>query len=630
MSPHNKGWLYPPTRREVTLVLFSLTVFILSFNLQASLQLVGVKPAKLSGSYLSAIGLGAQDPGYDRNGRRPKEWRDALENMISGEWEWEEGKVAAVASTTAAGPVGTAAIYNAEAGKGPGRGAGNAHGGIGVSNGVSPRQQLVRWENEVPIARAVTHVPGFSILDNVIMANGTFYLVTDDPSSLPALEYIASSSTNSERPPRENEWEIVSTADAIGKLGTFGGRVFGTSWLALDHAESQDPYTLFSMFRTHSTLAAPTLPPSFSSDSSSQSRNGSLANVPAPLRLIFPNVPTFSSPHIPLAPGVDPKTHTEPRIKSYIGFHPLLQKAALPTLGIWYTEDWEDLISMNAPWIFDRVIIADRGAAERGRDFWGRGWSPAADDLVRRAGGDDGKPAWAAPFVGLRMKAGWWAPVRNALLGYLHLPELQEAASSKVSFWSKKPAAGKPVVTYVSMQDEPMGAGPRLNNDDHAALVAGLQSLQRDGVVSEVHVVKGNGSVGVHGWEWADRMSAIARSSIVLGPYGYQLADSLFMSPPAWQGREIASVSSTAAGEPEQSAAPLLMEFFPPGTFVRDQEFAVRSLGMRYIAWWNDRKFTSDDLPPVFQATGPSQRIPVSANAVMQVIRDEIARRTVP
>ncbi|TFY65221.1 hypothetical protein EVJ58_g2103 [Rhodofomes roseus] len=557
MSPHNKGWLYPPTRREVTLVLFSLTVFILSFNLQASLQLVGVKPAKLSGSYLSAIGLGAQDPGYDRNGRRPKEWRDALENMISGEWEWEEGKVAAVASTTAAGPVGTAAIYNAEAGKGPGRGAGNAHGGIGVSNGVSPRQQLVRWENEVPIARAVTHVPGFSILDNVIMANGTFYLVTDDPSSLPALEYIASLSTNSERPPRENEWEIVSTADAVGKLGTFGGRVYGTSWLALDHAESQDPYTLFSMFRTHSTLAAPTLPPSFSSDSSSQSRNGSLANVPAPLRLIFPNVPTFSSPHIPLAPGVDPKTHTEPRIKSYVA----------------------------------RVGGALRRAPHEGR------------------------------LVGA---------VRNALLGYLHLPELQEAASSKVSFWSKKPAAGKPVVTYVSMQDEPMGAGPRLNNDNHAALVAGLQSLQRDGVVSEVHVVKGNGSVGVHGWEWADRMSAIARSSIVLGPYGYQLADSLFMSPPAWQGREIASVSSTAAGEPEQSAAPLLMEFFPPGTFVRDQEFAVRSLGMRYIAWWNDRKFTSDDLPPVFQATGPSQRIPVSANAVMQVIRDEIARRTVP
>lgn len=289
-----------------------------------------------------------------------------------------------------------------------------------------------------------------------------------------------------------------------------------------------------------------------------------------------------------------------------LGIHPLLQKAALPALGIWYTEDWQDLIAMNAPWIFDRVIIADRGASERGRDLWTRGWSPASEDFTKRAEGDDGKPSWAAPFVGLRMKAGWWTPVRNALLSYLRLPELQEATSAKSSFWSKKPTATKPVVTYVSMQDEPVGAGPRLNEDDHAALVAGLQSLQRDGVVSEVHVVKGNGSVGVHGWEWADRMSAIARSSvrgyafcariqahmvfqIVLGPWGHHLADSTFMSPPAWQGRDVAAASSVAGAEAEQSAAPLLMEFFPPDTFMRDQEFAVRSLGMRYIAWWNNR-----------------------------------------
>ena len=194
------------------------------------------------------------------------------------------------------------------------------------------------------------------------------------------------------------------------------------------------------------------------------------------------------------------------------GIHPLLQKTALPTLGIWYTEDWQDLVDMNAPWVFDRVIIADRGAAARGRDLWMRGWSPAGSDLATRADGDENKPAWAAPFIGLRMKPGWWTPVRNSLLTYLRLPELQGAAS-KGSFWSK-PAAPKPVVTYVSMQDEPAGAGARLSDEDHAALVAGLQGLQREGVISEVHVVKGNGSVGVHGWEWTDRMSSIAKSSV--------------------------------------------------------------------------------------------------------------------
>ena len=174
-------------------------------------------------------------------------------------------------------------------------------------------------------------------MDNLIMVNGSFYLVTDDASSLPPLEYIASSSRNRADPPHENEWEVVNKTDAVDKLGTFGGRyaavllydppcltsdlhrVFGTTWLALDRAEAQDPYTLLSFMRTHSTLAAPTLSSSFSPDSPTHGTNVSLSKVRAPLRLIFPNVPTFSSPHIPLAPGVDPKTHPEPRERSYMG-----------------------------------------------------------------------------------------------------------------------------------------------------------------------------------------------------------------------------------------------------------------------------------------------------------------------
>ena len=37
-------------------MLFSLTVFVLSYNLETSLGLVGVNPQKLSASYLSSIG----------------------------------------------------------------------------------------------------------------------------------------------------------------------------------------------------------------------------------------------------------------------------------------------------------------------------------------------------------------------------------------------------------------------------------------------------------------------------------------------------------------------------------------------------------------------------------------------
>ena len=69
--------------------------------------------------------------------------------------------------------------------------------------------------------------------------------------------------------------------------------------------------------------------------------------------------------------------------------------------------------------------------------------------------------------------------------------------------------------------------------------------------------------------------------------------------------------------------APILMEFYPNGIFERDQEYAVRSVGLRYIAWWESRyvlpslhrrswtrladttypllhrKFTPANLPPV-------------------------------
>lgn len=176
---------------------------------------------------------------------------------------------------------------------------------------------------------------------------------------------------------------------------------------------------------------------------------------------------------------------------------------------------------MNAPWIFDRVVIADRGAAERGRDLWTRRWTPSGtpnnggNELKRQAEAEDSKPAWAAPFVGLQAPQGWWAPMRSALLSYLRLSDSRSDSGSG-SMWGRKSKAPatKPVVTYVSMQSEPRGAGLRLRDEDHLALLVGLRALQKEGVLSEVHVVKGNGSVDVHGWEWADRMSAIAKSSV--------------------------------------------------------------------------------------------------------------------
>ena len=54
------------------------------------------------------------------------------------------------------------------------------------------------------------------------------------------------------------------------------------------------------------------------------------------------------------------------------------------------------------------------------------------------------------------------------------------------------------------------GGDARVRDEDHPALVEGLLSLQKEGVLSEVHIVRGNGSRDI----WEDRMSAISRSQV--------------------------------------------------------------------------------------------------------------------
>jgi hypothetical protein len=85
---HSK-WTAPPTRREFTLLLFAFTVFIISYNLNPSLHIIGLTP----GASLQKLGLGS-DPGFNSDGRRPEAFRDEGENLIFGEWDWVDGQVA--------------------------------------------------------------------------------------------------------------------------------------------------------------------------------------------------------------------------------------------------------------------------------------------------------------------------------------------------------------------------------------------------------------------------------------------------------------------------------------------------------------------------------------------------------
>ena len=113
----------------------------------------------------------------------------------------------------------------------------------------------------------------------------------------------------------------------------------------------------------------------------------------------------------------------------------------------------------------------------------------------------EGLPAWVAPFIGFDAPERFWAPARAALLSYIGLPSDAESVSTK---------RRKPVVTFVSMADEPYEAGAHIRTEDYPDLVAGLEKLAKQGIVSEFHIVKNNGTKE----SWEERMKIITRTDV--------------------------------------------------------------------------------------------------------------------
>ncbi|KIJ15878.1 hypothetical protein PAXINDRAFT_114346 [Paxillus involutus ATCC 200175] len=509
-------WHSPPSRREISLTLFSITTFILFYNLESS---------------FSHFGLPEEARAASRAGgknSKPGSWRDAWEMEIYGDWTWEEQQVAKNAQKNrihgnASSSLEGAASVSLQP---------QIFGTVGVNDG------FVNWGDDIPTTSLVKHVPGYTIMDNVFMLNGTVFVVTDDPA-FPPLSSIASSSENSHEVPRPSDWQILSSDQARETLGPYGGLIHGVSWLATDASPSN--YTLFSLWRTYSSL------------NMSISASDALV-LPPPRRIFYPNVPTF------MGERPDLNKPIVFRHRSPSGFHPFLPKAAFPTLGLMYQEDWEDYALMHAPFLMRRVVVADQGAARRSRE-----------DV----------PSFAIPLVQLEASKQWWEPIRRNVASFLNVVD-QEPKKS----WRSKT---KPVIAYLSCQDA--ASGPKLRSADHEALVKELSNL---GSEYTVYILPSEAS-------WTQRMTAITQSTVVVGVYGDHLADSLYMAP---------------------SSHSTLMEIFPPETFIRDAEISVNSLGIKYLAWWKARHHDSNALPPPVPPTdSQNDDIPIDVSALVKAIR---------
>lgn len=150
-------WTAPPERREIVLVLVSITAYFLAYNIETSLSYVGIDPVAAQGAVFRRIGLGKTKV-LGRDGRKPPGWRDSLENEIFGSWAWDEGHIA-----------GDGAERSQP--KGSGR-----HGAQWIERRVAREldskrfgddtvnDSFLRWKEDIPLVSVVKHVPGMPFI----------------------------------------------------------------------------------------------------------------------------------------------------------------------------------------------------------------------------------------------------------------------------------------------------------------------------------------------------------------------------------------------------------------------------------------------------------------------------------
>lgn len=447
MPLHTKSsrWTAPPTRREFTLLLCAFTIFIISYNLNPSLHIIGLSPS----ASLQKLGLGS-DPGFSPDGRRPEPFRDDTESLIFGDWEWVEGQVA---GTPAGGQKEKATLQRQK---------------LSHYTPASVNSQEVEWTKKNPKATLVKHIPGYTIIDSLILFNGTLYIVTDNQGRWPSLDRI-SAVTPSEEEQYKNDLRFISLEEAFELIPPLAGRIDGVTLLSLDGQENQDPRTIVSLWKTYSSL-------------DTEITADGATTLAFPSRIAYPRIPYFADSQPPWQEnGAD---ELIARARSDFGFPHTLAKALLPSTGIVYRHDWSDLHESEVPYVLDRVVIADYQAAMQ---------APSEDEL----------PYWAAPFKALDGSKNWWEPIRSALSRVMRVAENSDEF----------------VVTYVSRQD--VESGPTLRPEDHDILVKELEKLARD--------TKCTVKIVPHSAPWQERLSSILRSTIVLGVYGEHLFDSIFM-----------------------------------------------------------------------------------------------------
>ncbi|KAF5392389.1 hypothetical protein D9757_001565 [Collybiopsis confluens] len=275
------------------------------------------------------------------------------------------------------------------------------------------------------------HSYGFTILDNIYLRNGTFFIVTPDASGFPQRQALLSAPFDlgeSDLTANSSHLQFIDPQMAMEKLGTSPVRIDDFTVVLYDPKQFMTHYyhwwgeIMLGFWRVYSMLGVQI--------------DGSFASLPFPKRFLLPFV-------------------VEDQWRDRAGINGPLLRAANPQVSIETSGFWNDLIALDETVVFSRIALINRAAAHKHRlgSLWFK---------------------MMASSMELPVPVGYWEPLRHYVLAGYGISRLSRASPGN---------SGRPVVTYISRQK----TGRRLASEAHEGLVRSLRQLEEEGLC-DVHI----------------------------------------------------------------------------------------------------------------------------------------------
>ena len=314
---------------------------------------------------------------------------------------------------------------------------------------------------------------GWTIFDRLYIYKGVVYIVSDEPSEVPELQYIYSKGHDikngkenvTARLPTDEDIQVISTKEAR--------KLFGAGAQIIDGVTVSRSYFCLSLCSCFETLVLRQRPASVVRPSVSL-RSLRVEHVPNSIthyyhwcaELWFGFWRTYSSLDANITPDGGTTLPPARRLffnrldnfhwRDYAAMDQWVARSSFPGVTMEFIDDWRDRAEMDTAWVFDRVVVTDRSAAMLSFNF----------ARYQRS---------ASPPFALPGAMNWWMAIRDNVVQFTGLDTSVGSGTSST-----------PVITYISRQTW----GRRmLIPEDHDKLVKELYKL-RDTYGWEVNVIE--------------------------------------------------------------------------------------------------------------------------------------------